>query len=278
MKGRDHAVESPVDPTSPTSPAVRRRAHAILEVAVLFGALLVVPVLLMQQYGTSSAVLSLAAFLDWGIWLVFVAELGVVLSGRRIHHRGLLALDAAIVVLSFPLLPSGLESIRLARLVRITPALRVLRLLRLAAILSRAGTALRRMTRRRGLLQVGALTLLTAVGAAAGFVLIEPTRPTFEEGLWWAISTITTVGYGDYYPVSTTGRLLGALLMVCGVGLVAVFTAAMAAHFVEDDSDPVLAALERVEARLAALEERLGKPERGQGTEGSVPGGRDTPS
>jgi hypothetical protein len=66
--------------------------------------------------------------------------------------------------------------------------------------------------------------------------------------------------------------------MVCGIGLIAVFTAAMAAHFVEDDSDPVLAALERVEARLAALEERLGKPERGQGTEGSVPGGRDIPS
>jgi voltage-gated potassium channel len=55
---------------------------------------------------------------------------------------------------------------------------------------------------------------------------------TAEDALWWSYVTITTVGYGDYYPVTTFGRLVGLLLMTAGVGLFGTFTAYVASWFV----------------------------------------------
>ena len=54
----------------------------------------------------------------------------------------------------------------------------------------------------------------------------------FEDGLWWAITTVTTVGYGDRFPTTTEGRFLAAVLMFMGISLVGVITASVAAWFV----------------------------------------------
>ncbi len=56
---------------------------------------------------------------------------------------------------------------------------------------------------------------------------------TAEDALWWAYVTITTVGYGDLYPVTTKGRLIALVLMTAGVGLFGVFTGYLASWFVE---------------------------------------------
>ena len=55
----------------------------------------------------------------------------------------------------------------------------------------------------------------------------------FGDGLWWAITTVTTVGYGDRFPISTEGRFLAVLLMFVGISLVGVITASVAAWFVK---------------------------------------------
>ena len=55
----------------------------------------------------------------------------------------------------------------------------------------------------------------------------------FEDGLWWAITTVTTVGYGDRFPTTTEGRLLAVLLMLVGISLVGVITASVASWFVK---------------------------------------------
>ena len=55
----------------------------------------------------------------------------------------------------------------------------------------------------------------------------------FGDGLWWAISTVTTVGYGDRYPTTTEGRLLAVGLMIMGISLMGVITASVAAWFVK---------------------------------------------
>ena len=57
---------------------------------------------------------------------------------------------------------------------------------------------------------------------------------TAEDALWWAYVTITTVGYGDLYPVTTKGRLIALVLMTGGVGLFGVFTGYLASWFVEE--------------------------------------------
>ena len=60
---------------------------------------------------------------------------------------------------------------------------------------------------------------------------------TFSDGLWWAVTTVTTVGYGDRYPTTTEGRLLAVLLMITGISLVGVITASVAAWFVNLSQD-----------------------------------------
>jgi len=60
---------------------------------------------------------------------------------------------------------------------------------------------------------------------------------TFSDGLWWAVTTVTTVGYGDRYPTTTEGRLLAVLLMITGISLVGVITASVAAWFVKLSQD-----------------------------------------
>lgn len=61
-------------------------------------------------------------------------------------------------------------------------------------------------------------------------------------GLWWAVATLTTVGYGDIYPITPLGRFMGAIIAVLGIGMVAVPTSILSAGFVEflekKDPDP----------------------------------------
>ena len=56
---------------------------------------------------------------------------------------------------------------------------------------------------------------------------------SFGKALWWSITTVTTVGYGDVYPVTNTGRVIAVLLMIGGISLVGVVTAALASWIIE---------------------------------------------
>lgn len=81
------------------------------------------------------------------------------------------------------------------------------------------------------------LAFLTIVFSAIGILQVEKDAPgatitTAENALWWAYVTITTVGYGDMYPVTSEGRIIAAVLMTVGVGLFGTFTAYVASWFV----------------------------------------------
>jgi voltage-gated potassium channel len=79
----------------------------------------------------------------------------------------------------------------------------------------------------------------------------------YWDGIWWAICTVTTVGYGDLYPHTTTGRVVAILLMAVGIGFVSVLTATIASRFVKadtgDETTEIREALRRIEAELADL-------------------------
>jgi len=90
--------------------------------------------------------------------------------------------------------------------------------------------------------------------------------PTFGAGLWWAVQTVTTVGYGDRVPKNAAGELLAALVMLVGIGFVTVITASITSSFVERvrrqrgggaESPATAEHLERVEARLERIEAAL---------------------
>lgn len=67
-----------------------------------------------------------------------------------------------------------------------------------------------------------------------------------NDAIWWAFVTITTVGYGDYYPVTTLGRIVAAILMTAGVGLFGTFTAYISSYFLQ---------LSEVEEEISEIED-----------------------
>ena len=109
---------------------------------------------------------------------------------------------------------------------------------------------------------IGILTL-SIVAFGYIFYITEPQIKTFGDGIWWALVTITTVGYGDITPDTALGRLIAGTLMFVGLGLIATVTAIVSAKFVQNyvdhhTNDDVLEKLEELESeieKLKALEE-----------------------
>lgn len=81
-------------------------------------------------------------------------------------------------------------------------------------------------------LLLGAVAVLDAERGSPGANI-----NTFGDALWWAASTVTTVGYGDRYPVTTEGRVIAVLLMLVGIALVGSITASVAAWFVRSSEE-----------------------------------------
>jgi len=92
---------------------------------------------------------------------------------------------------------------------------------------------------------------------------------SYPDALWWAVVTVTTVGYGDRFPVSAGGRIVAAVLMLLGIGLIGVLTATVASVFVKEHTDANQAQIRKghadlgrqlavLGARLADVERRLG--------------------
>src|SRR5271165_3705799 len=90
------------------------------------------------------------------------------------------------------------------------------------------------LTARRAARIIASITLsVTVVGGVLMHFTDEKTFPNVGDGMWWAIQTVTTVGYGDLVPESIAGRLLAALVMLVGIGFLTVITAAITSAFVE---------------------------------------------
>lgn len=122
--------------------------------------------------------------------------------------------------------------------VLLLPMLRPLRALRLVSALKVLNRRAAALTRGRLALYVGATTILIVMVAALGVLDAERGRPgsnieTFPEALWWGVATITTAGYGDYYPTTLEGRLVAIGLMVGGIGLIGFVTGSLATWIVE---------------------------------------------
>jgi voltage-gated potassium channel Kch len=116
---------------------------------------------------------------------------------------------------------------------------------------------------------IGAYTLAVTVAAGAVGRLADPKDfHTLGGALWWALQTVTTVGYGDIVPTGTGGRVIGAVVMVSGIGFLTVITATVTVAFVEaarrrrgaDVPTALVARLDEIAARLATIEARLPGP------------------
>ena len=127
-------------------------------------------------------------------------------------------------------------------LVVVLPVLRPLRMLQLVNLLGQlnryAGSSLRG---RVAVYVVGATGLVILTASLAGLQAERgapgATITSFGDAVWWAVTTVTTVGYGDMYPVTTTGRFVAAGLMLAGIALLGVVTASLATWLIDRVSE-----------------------------------------
>ena len=99
--------------------------------------------------------------------------------------------------------------------------------------LARRLLALVAFLHREHLFRLLAVIVTLVLAGAAGLTIFEPDQ-AFPDALWWAIVTVTTVGFGDIAPASLGGRAIGVVLMFFGIGVLGMFTATIAGVFVEN--------------------------------------------
>lgn len=207
--------------------------------AILFLAAYTIQILAHPD-GLLSALCELILWVTWSVFLVdYVCRLVIAENRWRWFYRHLL--DLAIVVL---------------------PMLRPLRLMRFFTVLAILGRGTGTMLRGRVALYTAGATVLTVFIAALAVLDAEQGAgdiDTFGDAIWWAFVTITTVGYGDYYPITLAGRMIAVGLMIGGIALIGVVTATLASWIVERVSDQSTKTATATEHQVEELRREVGE-------------------
>lgn len=217
----------------------RRTEWPLMVAAVAFLAAYAVPIL---HPHLPHWLRSLCWWATWITWLMFVLDffVRIVLAENRRSYVLRHWLDVIVIVL---------------------PMLRPLRLLRLIPLLTVINRrAVRRLHGQVATYVVGGAILVAFVAALAELSAERHAHGAnivnFGDAMWWAITTMTTVGYGDTYPVTTVGRVVGAVVMVAGVALLGTVTATFASWLV-DRVAVQRSTEEDTAAKLRTLEDKL---------------------
>ncbi len=239
------------------------RIQRRFEWPVVVAALLTIPILIIQESHLGQPWRVIGTALNWGTWLTFATEVVVMLwvvprkrTWIRTH-----ALDLAVTVLTPPFASAAWQAGRVFRLVRL---LRLVRVFSLRRLLSLDG------------IKYAALTAAgtVVVGGAVVASIEQEQHLTTWDGIWWAATTVTTVGYGEIEVKTDGGRIIAMMIMLVGIGFVALLTAFIADRFVqgqrkaEAKEDQILSELREIRMQLEGLESRqdpklTAKPETG---------------
>lgn len=142
------------------------------------------------------------------------------------------------------------------------PFLRPLRLLSLAVVVKVLEHAVGHTIRGRVIVYTICGAVLIVYAASLAILEAERGQPgshinNFGDALWWAMATVTTVGYGDLYPLTTTGRFVAAALMIGGITLLGVVTATLASWIVQRVSEEDTAHQAATTAQIEALRDEI---------------------
>jgi voltage-gated potassium channel len=231
----------------------RQTAWPMLVLSLAIIPLLVIPLVADLSPATETTLFAI----DWILWGLFAIEYGIRLylapaKGRFVRSN---VVDLVVVIVPF---------LRPLRVMRSARMLRLLRAARAGVFLLRGIDAVKDVLTRHKLHYT--LLVATVVTIGAGVVVSELERGAPEgnieslpDGLWWAVSTVTTVGYGDAFPTTAAGRAFAVVLMLVGVGLFGLLAASLASFLIErgEEAEPVDAAHREILDRLERIESRL---------------------
>jgi voltage-gated potassium channel len=218
---------------------------------MVIAALLVIPLLVIEDSNLGEPWDTIGVILNWGTWLAFAAELVVMLyvTPRPMEWVKRNPWDVAATLLSPPFVPGSLAAARLFRLFRL---FRLVPLFRMRNLLSLDGVR-----------YAAFFTVMIVLIGGAVFAEIERDQDlSIWDGIWWSVTTVTTVGYGDIPTTTDTGRVIAMIVMAAGIGFVALLTAFAADRFIRKaeavgEQEEIVAKLVSVSERLERIERRL---------------------
>lgn len=207
----------------------------------------------MENHHTLSYLIGQTA--NWTIWAFFVLETItlLLLVRNRFYYLSRNWMNLLIIVLGLPVIWQQ------------TPLLGMLRglqlLLMLRLMLPWWNTSVHFLSRNR----LGSTLLAVCVTTTLAGVLMAAIDPNFSSpwtGIWWAWQTVTTVGYGDYVPVSFVGRALAIIIMILGLGFLSLLTANFSAYIISRGTNKVVQEENMILKKLEEMNHRLKKLEK----------------
>lgn len=210
------------------------------------------------------AVIAVAFLIDYSVWVL-----------AQPHGRTASVLDGIMFALYLVFVVDYLARLALAHnrrtwfvhhlfdlAVVAVPFLRPLRVLRLIVLFGAMQRAIGAAVRVRVIAYTGASAVLLVYVASLAILEAERSDPqspihNFGDAVWWSISTITSVGYGDLAPVTFAGRLIAVLLMLGGISLIGVITATVASWIVQRVTEDDVAHQAATEAHIDQLRDEI---------------------
>lgn len=215
----------------------------MLLLSIAFIAIIVWPIAMPHLSSTTRTALTAT---DDGLWAAFALEYAALVVTAPNRRRYVLGHVPDLLMVVLPMLRP----------------LRVLRVLRLGTVAVSGAQRSRHLLVSRAPLYATGLASLAVVSAAVMELNAEQHAAgarihNMGDAMWWAVTTITTVGYGDLYPVTASGKVIAAALMLTGIGLLGVITASVAAWFIGVEEDEAMSREARLEAVVARLEQQV---------------------
>ena len=191
---------------------------------------------------------------DWLIWALFLTE-GAVLTTLVSNKKRYITqnwMNVVIVISSLPMLWDQTP---------VTTIMRFIRLVFMMGIMSRLFNTTHSVLRKNHLGSTLALALVFVVISGSVIFKIDPEVKSIADGVWWALATVTTIGYGDVVPHSNMGRLFGGVLILLGVALFSHLTANISAFLisrgVKEEERMILDKIRQMEGKLQSIEQSI---------------------
>lgn len=174
---------------------------------------------------------NLLNYIDNAICVVFLIDFGIRFRNAQ-NKLEFMRWGWIDLIASIP----SVEFLRAGRILRLIRLIRVFRALKSTKLIYEH---INRSKKQSAITSVALISILMVIFSSIAILQFEidvnSNIKTAEDAIWWSYVTITTVGYGDKFPITTEGRIIGAILMTAGVGIFGTFTALVSSWFLENN-------------------------------------------